>query len=107
MPGAWLWIPGAYGSTQNDGWLEVVNFESEDFHTKTISFSVKPDRAEPSLMLMSIRGDEVGEVIYFIEPQKTFRFYASEITGVSSSGGNIRRLWIQITYDKMRQSYDP
>jgi hypothetical protein len=105
MPAAWLWVPGAYGSTQNDGWLEVVNAQLGRY--QAVSFSVTPDGAEPSLFSMSIRGDVVGEVIYFIEPQRTFRFYPSTITGVSSSGGNTRTLSIEITYDKISQSYDP
>jgi hypothetical protein len=103
MSTAWLWIPGAYGSTQNDGWLQVLSFHWE--MNKTVRFSVTPDNAEPSIFSKCVRGDIVDEIILFIEPQTAFRFYQSMITNVSSSGGNIRTLSIQILFDKYQASY--
>jgi hypothetical protein len=83
MSAVWLWIPGAYGSTQNDGWLEVFDFSLR--LEKMADFSVRPDSAEVSIFSKCARGDVVYEIILFIEPQKVYRFYQSVITSVSSS----------------------
>lgn len=98
----WLWVPGAPGSPQNDGWLNLFSFSwsmSKDVHC-----SLGLDSAYPSLMRLLVNGTQLDEIILYIEPHHEYHFLKAIITALQTDGRESLRL--AFVHGSLERYYD-
>jgi hypothetical protein len=67
----WLWVPGAPGSPQNEGWLDVLAYSPRP--SNDMSCSVRLDSAYPSLMQIMVKATQVDGVVLYHGPHREYR----------------------------------
>ena len=97
----WLWVPGAPGSPQNDGWLDLFSFTQS--MSKEITCSVRLDSAYPKLMQMAVHGTLLDEVIIYLEPHHEFHFLKAIISSLRSSDETVI---LSFVYETPQRYYD-
>jgi type VI protein secretion system component Hcp len=100
----WLWVPGAPGSPQNDGWLDLFSFSWS--MSKDVTCSVALDSAYPKLMQMLVNGTPLDEIIIYREPNDEFHFLKALLTAAQTGGSSNETLVISFMYQTLERYLD-
>ena len=97
----WLWVPGAPGSPQNDGWLDLFSYSWS--MPKNFTCSVGLDSAYPKLMQLLVNGTTADDVIVYQEPHYEYHFFKAILSSLQS---NQQSVFLSFVYESLERYYD-